>query len=196
MEPSRHQQSHVQKANIPTVAPALIIKAGIALNIDKPSCRRVIGVSMRIIVILLVVFLSVIGHAAPIPKMGDIYAESHQKCGKKINILIGRTIPQIKSGVNSHVVLGITNKKTKSIDYFYSESSAPDFNWLAEYRPVKFNTISGGFEPLDAAKPLPNIWWGHTEYNYNYTLSIGEHTYECGPNLKYVDESANSSYGD
>ncbi|STQ71056.1 Uncharacterised protein [Hafnia alvei] len=38
---------------------------------------------MRIIVILLVVFLSVIGHAAPIPKMGDIYAESHQKCGKK-----------------------------------------------------------------------------------------------------------------
>lgn len=133
-----------------------------------------------------------IAMAEPIPKIGNIYAIAHQKCGKNINILIGEP----EGADLGRVVIAINNKKTKNIDYFLSTNQQM-LNYIPSiFNPVIFDKKTNEFMTPMSNNPLPSISWGREESNWVFHLTIGEHVYNCGKLLTYADESANAAYGE
>ncbi|WP_339275249.1 hypothetical protein [Enterobacter asburiae] len=138
------------------------------------------------------IFLPMMLHAKEVvPLIGKQRADSHMLCGNNIDVEIHQTD-------DNSLIIGLANKKTKSMDFFVSgESVASDMHYT-RYYPVNFDELSGQFVRKDS--DAINIVWGSSAVNdeakNTFKLALGAHIYDCGVVEVWPDDTANDLYGD
>ena len=147
---------------------------------------------MKINSLLLLALLSISRfiYAADIPVLGDGKAESHQICGKSIDV-------QIRRLDDNTLVIGLINNKTQKRDLFKSQEPIGAEMKYAKFVPVHFDNLSKNF--IEEEKAEIEIVWGsamNDKKEANYTLALGPEIYECGLLQKWPHEEANILYGE
>nr|WP_318384185.1 hypothetical protein [uncultured Enterobacter sp.] len=128
--------------------------------------------------------------ATDVPMLGNIRAESHQVCGKKIEI-------QAVTLEDASVMIGILNKNSNEWDTFVSEKPMTKMFSFSKFQPVKFDALSQTFIKQENKKMF--VLWGQSQDDKkgtNYTLSLGSHTYDCGQMQSWPEDLANDLYGE
>jgi hypothetical protein len=141
--------------------------------------------------ILFLFFITpIIARATDIPIMGDEKADSHQLCGDKIDV-------EIQVLNDTTIVLGLVNNKTKNIDLFMSNGPSPDQASFSKFSPVKFDSLSKSYVPIDD-KDIDIVWGGSVDENKktSYSLALGPEVYTCTAPQKWPNEKANELYGE
>lgn len=132
----------------------------------------------------------IISNAVDIPAMGDMKAQFHQVCGKSIDVEL------IKIN-DKTTLMGLKNKQTNNLDLFISPEQSPEKRMLSKFIPVKFDSLSKDYLPLDNQNI--DILWGSSEdvnKKITYSLTLGLKTYSCGPLQKWPNEKADELYGE
>ena len=147
---------------------------------------------MKFNALLLLSLLPISGftHAADIPVLGDGKAESHQICGKSIDV-------QIRRLNDDSLVIGLINNKTNKRDLFKSQEPVSAEMKYAKFVPVHFDNLSKNF--VEEEKPEIEIVWGsaiNDKKEADYTLALGPEIYDCGLLQKWPHEEANILYGE
>ncbi|WP_313080738.1 hypothetical protein [Atlantibacter sp.] len=147
---------------------------------------------MKLNPLLLLTLLSSSGYlyATGIPVLGDGKAESHQICGKSIDV-------QIRKLSDNSIVMGLMNNKTHKRDLFKSQEPVTAKMKYVKFAPVHFDNLSNNF--IEEDKPEIEILWGSSmsdKKEANYTLALGPVLYECGLLQKWPHEEANILYGE
>ncbi|RAY88584.1 hypothetical protein DP190_00440 [Enterobacter cloacae] len=147
---------------------------------------------MRFKLTTLVAFsaFSVVAYAIDAPMLGNIKSESHQVCGKKIEV-------QVVTLDDASVMIGILNKNNNEWDTFISENPVTKEFSYAKYQPAKFDALSRTFIKQDNKKMF--VLWGKSQddkNDFHYTLSLGSHSYDCGLMQNWPDDLANDIYGE
>ncbi|TSJ50765.1 hypothetical protein FND52_19345 [Atlantibacter subterranea] len=139
---------------------------------------------------LYLLFTTGISYAAEIPVLGDGKAESHQVCGKSIDV-------QIRKLSDNFLLIGLVNNKTQSRDLFRSQEPVSVDLKYTKFIPVHFDNLSKNF--IEEEKPEIEIVWGsamNDKKEANYTLALGPEVYDCGLLQKWPHEAANILYGE
>lgn len=134
--------------------------------------------------------LSALAQAVEIPMIGDIKAESHQICGKSIEV-------QIRKMNDNSLIIGLMNNKTHNRDLFRSNEPTSNSMKYTRFVPVRFDSLSKAFIAED--KPDIDIVWGNylnEKKEVKYSLALGPNVYECGLLQKWPSEVANVLYGE
>lgn len=134
--------------------------------------------------------LCAVASASSVPLLGDMKAESHQICGKNIDI-------QIRPMNDNSLIIGLMNNKTHTRDLFKSqEPNAIDMKFT-KFVPVRFDNLSKTF--IEEDKPEIEIVWGSARDDkkaVNFSLALGPQVYECGLIQKWPNDAANLLYGE
>lgn len=142
--------------------------------------------------LLLLSFLSLSGltYANEIPTLGDANAESHQLCGKNIDV-------QIRKLNDNTLIIGLMNNKTRNRDLFQSQDPISGDIKYTKFFPVRFDNLSKNF--IEEEKPEIEVVWGsaiNDKKEVSYTLALGPKVYTCGLLQKWPHEEANILYGE
>lgn len=135
-------------------------------------------------------FTTSLSYAVEIPVLGDSKAESHQICGKGIDL-------QIRKLNDNSLLIGLVNNKTHNRDLFKSQEPAIVDMKYAKFIPVRFDSLSKNF--IVEEKPEIEIIWGNAvneKKEASYTLALGPEVYDCGLLQKWPREEANVLYGE
>lgn len=122
-----------------------------------------------------------------VPKIANHKAQYHQTCGKAIDVEI--------FNINNLVVIGLRNHKTGALDLFTSAKFSENNKQFEEYIPVRYDNISKTIIKIDDGRP--DVGWGSQyseEKGEYYSLTLGEHTHDCGQAHQWMSEKAEEYY--
>ncbi|MGX5098349.1 hypothetical protein [Enterobacter cloacae] len=137
-----------------------------------------------------ILFLPVTGNAVGIPRMGELKAESHQICGKNIDV-------EVIMLENHSTLIGLENKQTHNLDLFLSSEQSPEEMNYAKFIPARYDNLSKSFIAREDNEI--DIVWGSSKNDkgeVSYSLALGPQTYSCSPLQKWPSEKANEMYGE
>ncbi|HDR2622258.1 TPA: hypothetical protein QCI71_003159 [Enterobacter chuandaensis] len=134
--------------------------------------------------------LPFVSNATEIPTLGGIRAESHQICGKNIDVEIIRLD-------NNSTLLGLKNNQTHNIDLFLSPDQGTDELSYAKFTPARYDELSKNYIPQNDPE-LEVVWGSARDDNKQliYTLALGPQVYNCTKLQKWPSVKANIMYGD
>lgn len=128
--------------------------------------------------------------ATTIPMLGHDKADSHQRCGDKIDV-------EVHTLDDHTTLLGLVNKQTHNMDLFISLDQSASQMAYSKFAPVKFDSLSGRYVPTDD-KDIDIVWGSALDENkqISYSLALGPEVYTCSALQKWPDEKANQLYGE
>ncbi|WP_395305790.1 hypothetical protein [Enterobacter sp. ECC-019] len=142
------------------------------------------------VVMSTILFFPFVGNAVEIPIMGGLKAESHQICGKNIDV-------EVIMLENHSTLIGLENKQTHNLDLFLtSEQSSEGMNY-AKFIPARYDNLSKSFVAREDNEI--DIVWGSSKNDkdeVSFSLALGPQTYSCSPLQKWPSEKANEIYGE
>ncbi|MDW4576898.1 hypothetical protein [Atlantibacter hermannii] len=145
---------------------------------------------VQLLLLLAFIHLPAIAQSIDIAMIGDKKAESHQVCGKNIDV-------QIRKMNDDSIIISLMNNKTHDRDFFRSTEATSHTMKYSKFLPVRFDNLSKTFIAED--KPDIEIVWGNyldEKKAVKYNLALGPQVYECGLLQKWPNETANLLYGE
>ncbi|MGX5025782.1 hypothetical protein ACWKYF_02430 [Enterobacter asburiae] len=142
------------------------------------------------VIMTTLLFIPLVSNAGGIPRMGELKAESHQICGKNIDV-------EVIMLENHSTLIGLENKQTHNLDLFLSSEQSPEEMNYAKFIPARYDNLSKSFVAREDDEI--DIVWGSSKNDkdeVSYSLALGPQTYSCSPLQKWPSEKANEIYGE